>query len=99
MALVINELLTNAIKHSRAPEHDKTVTLTLEVEAESACLRISSGPGSLPEGFDFGAGKGLGTGLGLLDSLMPRPGADLTFQQEGDVVTAELTLRPPVIKR
>ncbi len=96
LALIVNELLFNALKHGAG---DSKVNVTAEIGpgVGSAMLRIDN-HGVLPEGFDFSAGAGCGTGLDLVRSLMPGTGAHLEFDSSAGRVTARLLLYPPVVQ-
>jgi two-component sensor histidine kinase len=96
VALVVNELVTNAAKHTASPAG--VVEMAVARTAGGAVLRIENGPASLPSGFDFGAGRGLGTGLELLRALLPPKGATLSLRGESDRVVAELSLAAPVLE-
>ncbi|WP_085317302.1 PAS domain S-box protein [Derxia lacustris] len=95
LALVLNELGTNAVKHRRpqapvlahfAAEEDRVVvTLTHE--------------GRLPEGFDLARIGRATSGLGLIKSLLPRRGSQLQLFDDGACVVTRLTLSPPAIAR
>ena len=95
VALIINELFTNAVKYAAGSPYE--ITAALDCDAESAWLTITN-PGALPAGFDFTGGNGLGTGLGLIRSLLPRQGAALEMTQEDGHVRARLSLCPPVLQ-
>jgi PAS domain S-box-containing protein len=97
VAMVLNELLTNAVKHLDEPGEQPNVVLSLERDGGRVRIRILNQPARLPPGFNFREGRGLGTGLELIRSLLPRPGAELTFSQSGDCVLTELILKTPVI--
>lgn len=92
MALVINELVTNAFKHGGGGP----VRLVIEGGPRRVAVRVQS-TGRLPEGFDLERGRGLGTGLALVRALLPKPGSRLTIEQDRGSVTARLTLAPPVV--
>lgn len=95
-ALIINELITNAVKHgSAAPT--STVDVKVEVNGVSVRVRVENSFGSLPPAFDFERDIHLGTGLELVKSLLPPVGAKLSFCSQGDGAVAELSLSPPVI--
>ena len=97
VALVVNELVANALKHREGPDPVRPVRLALERTGEGARLTVSAGPARLPQGFDFAARRGLGTGLALAATLLPSRGARLDFLQDGDEVRAVLTLEPPIL--
>jgi PAS domain S-box-containing protein len=101
LALVINELIMNAYKHSRGGAQGKPIEVALDGDPDSGCARITvlNHAGRLPQQFDFDAGAGLGTGLTLVKSLLPMRGAQLRIENHGahSGVRAELALRPPVI--
>ena len=96
IALILNELIVNAVKHS--PNHNR-VTVSLTAHPDSATISISNIFKSLPaDDFDFRTGKGLGTGLELVNALLPHSGADLTIKRCANQINAELVLSPPVIE-
>jgi len=97
VALIINELICNAAKHTAAGGGEPLVKITLTGDEAIACLRILNPSPGLPPGFDFDSGRGLGTGLGLVRSLLPPRGVDLRFVQTGQWLEAELCLQPPAI--
>ncbi|MCP5196960.1 MAG: PAS domain-containing protein [Gammaproteobacteria bacterium] len=97
LALVLNELLTNALKHNAGSRSTHSIRVTLEANVIEQRVVIRNGPAVLPTPFDFATSQGLGTGLELLRALLPPQGAMLTFRQEADAVVAELRLTPPVI--
>ncbi len=99
IALTLNELLTNAIKHGQGGD----VSCTLEaLEGEPGVaspvrLRVRS-VGTLPEGFELGQHRAAVAGLGLVRALLPRRHASFTLQQEGAEVVAQIELRPPSVR-
>lgn len=98
VVLVINELLTNAIKHTTVPH--TTAPVHVSLMADNHCttrIQIRNAPATLPAGFDFASGSCLGTGLELVRGLLPPQGAELTFRQESTAVIVELTLTTPVL--
>ncbi|GAB3345507.1 sensor histidine kinase [Lysobacter tyrosinilyticus] len=92
VAMVLNELIMNAVKHRR--DGTGTVILDARERPREAQIRISN-PGALPLEFDFANGVRLGNGLGLIRSLLPRRGAGIELRQQDDCVIAALTLRAP----
>lgn len=95
VALVLNELLTNALKHSPAGAGSE-VGVHLSVTRARASWQVRNA-GSLPPRFDLAGGQGLGTGLSLVRSMLPAHGARLALSDTAGVVTATLELEPPVI--
>jgi len=97
IALILNELMSNAVKHGRAMDADGGVRVSVSADAGLARVSISN-PGEFPStGFDYATGAGLGTGLNLVKSLMPKRGADLEFVREGNRVSVTLAMRAPAI--
>ncbi len=93
IALTINELLTNAIKHSR--EHgDAAVGCTLHCDDEGVRITISN-PGSLGADFKLARIPGGVSGLGLVRALMPRRCSTLEIEQHGAQVQATVALVAP----
>jgi PAS domain S-box-containing protein len=93
VALTLNELLTNAIKHGPGGE----LRCELASEGESITLRVI-GQGRLPAGFDLAQIRSGVSGLGLVRALLPRRTSTLTLVQEGDTVVAQVQLRPPSVR-
>lgn len=92
IALTLNELLTNAIKHSQeAPIH-----CHLGCEVDRLSIRIVN-PGQLPPGFSLAGVPGSVSGLGLVRALLPRRSAKLSLEQQGLVVVCTMELQPPSI--
>ncbi|WP_169147302.1 sensor histidine kinase [Zoogloea dura] len=91
LAVMLNELLTNALKHGHSAATG-TIRISIAVEGEYYVLRIDN-PGRLPADFDFGQGRGLGSGLQLLAALADPPDIVLdVFQGGPDTVRARLSL-------
>jgi PAS domain S-box-containing protein len=98
VALIINELVTNAVKHSSVGAGDagQRPLVQLTRVGSQGRIRIAN-PGRLAPDFDFDLGSGLGTGLGLVRALMPVPGMSIRFSQSGAHVFVELIIEPPVL--
>jgi len=98
IALTLNELLTNAVKHSAADGGH--VDIDCELFADAAGIQVSiSNPARLADGFDFARIPGGVSGLGLVRALLPRRHATLGIEQQGPRVVATMTLQPPVLAR
>jgi len=96
IALVVNELVFNAVKHS---PHDSVPTVSLSTDGGSAQLHIRNAL-TAAHAFDIDTGAGLGTGLRLVRSLLPEQGARLThaLDEEGFLLT-RLDLMAPVVMK
>jgi PAS domain S-box-containing protein len=94
LALVINELGTNAIKYRGS--RDQGVAVRVMAKAEGVELRIENA-GALKPGFDLGRIASSVSGLGLVKALLPRRGARLAIEQSGGTVLTRLDLSPPAI--
>jgi PAS domain S-box-containing protein len=95
IALTINELLTNAVKHSLAgPVHCEVAG---HAEAGELVVTIRN-PARLREGFDLAQVRGGVSGLGLVRALLPRRSSALTLEQQGDDVVACVALRSPSVR-
>jgi PAS domain S-box-containing protein len=95
LALVMNELGTNAIKHRTSRQDCIVVRVTGRPDGMVFAIE---NPGELPAGFDLGEIAASVSGLGLVKALLPRRGARLTLEQSGAVVVARLQLLPPSIR-
>jgi PAS domain S-box-containing protein len=94
IALSLNELLTNTVKHSAA----ESVRCRASAGADGVEIEMRHG-GRLPPDFDLGRFPGAVSGLGLVRALLPRRCATLTLTQQGDEVVTRVVLRPPGVRR
>jgi PAS domain S-box-containing protein len=94
LALVVNELGTNAIKYRGSREQG--ISVRVGTRPEGVELRIEN-PGQLRAGFDLSRIASSVSGLGLVKALLPRRGAKLAIEQHGGVVVTRLELQPPAI--
>ena len=97
IALTVNELLTNAVKHSIAGQ-GKGVSCTLAC-SDAGVRVIIANRAQLPFGFTLARFPGGVSGLGLVRSLLPRRSASLSIEQQGEDVVATVTLAPPGVTR
>jgi PAS domain S-box-containing protein len=96
IALVLNELILNAVKHSPP---DSAPSVSLSANGSSAQLVIRNAASGVA-GFDFDTGAGLGTGLRLVRSLLPEQGAHLSYERDAqDFMLTRLKLRAPVVTK
>jgi PAS domain S-box-containing protein len=93
VALTLNELLSNAIKHGAGAP----VRCQLHDGGDHVVVTLAN-TGELPDGFDLQKTPGGMFGLGLVRALLPRRSASLTLTQDGDQVVARMTLRPPSVR-
>lgn len=92
IALTVNELLTNAIKHSSQGD----VRCVLHCEPGRVSITITNG-GQLRQGFSLAQVAPGVSGLGLVRALLPRRTATLSLLQVGTQVQACVVLVPPSI--
>ena len=92
IALSLNELLGNALRHS----HGAQVRCQLICDMAGVTVEIVN-PGRLPEGFALQNVKSGVSGLGLVRALLPRRSAILSLEQQGDDVCCRLELIPPSV--
>jgi PAS domain S-box-containing protein len=92
VALTVNELLTNAIKHSV----DGPVRCHMVCGAQDVRVEIANS-GFLREGFELSQVPSGISGLGLVRALLPRKGAGISLHQVGSEVVATLSLAPPAV--
>lgn len=95
IALILNELIMNAVKHGPT-QGGIAIAMSWNEEHGSAHISIANS-GSLPAGFEFGAGKGTGTGLELVRSLLPPEGGKLSYASSNGEVRVTLELSVPSI--
>lgn len=97
IALVINELLINAIKHSKGYSQSEVIHVNLSTDESSAKIGIRNF-GSLSEKeFSFKDNRGLGMGLKLVKSLLPVSGVVVNVSMLENEVVANMELIPPAI--
>jgi len=97
IALIVNELLFNAVKHTDTGQADQAIHIQLQGSEHEMCFSIYSVHGQLPQDFDFTEGCGIGTGLTLVKSLLPPAGAYLSIVNANGGVRTELKLTSPVL--
>jgi PAS domain S-box-containing protein len=97
IALTLNELLTNAVKHS-ADTPEAPVTCALACADDDVTIVVGNA-GTLPEGFNLARIPGGVSGLGLVRALLPRRSAALSLEVQGGRVLASVVLRRPGVVR
>jgi PAS domain S-box-containing protein len=96
VAVALNELVFNALKHQPAQAGRKRATVRLSESRGAAEICISN-RGKLPKSFDFAGGRSVGYGLGLVRTLLAPPGGNIAFNGARDKVEVKLTLAPPLL--
>lgn len=95
IALVLNELISNALKHG---DNTKAIRITLRYDPLSTTISVTiTNQGRLSNNEDVDTSPIAGTGLQLVASLLPRKGASLTWQQNEGYVSARLMFTSPII--
>ncbi len=103
IALVLNELLTNAIKHGRKADESEggpgeiRCALAVAPDEPAAVVLQVVGRSRLPEGFELARHRSAVAGLGLVRALLPRRASTFTLEQQGDEVVARIVLRAPAV--
>ena len=89
IALILNELVTNACKHRSACH---PILVNLSGSATGVAVTVANH-------FEGNGGRtaGQGSGLRLIESLLPRKYASLEFRQEDGIFSASLELSPPIV--
>jgi PAS domain S-box-containing protein len=96
VAVAINELVFNAIKHGNKTDTGNGVEVLLREAAGSAEIRIIN-HGELPPQFDLADDRSLGSGLELVKALLSQPGSDLEVDSTGQEVKVVLKLAAPLL--
>ena len=97
IALTLNELLTNAVKHSK---HELTAELSCRLVSSDTGVVVSiTNAGALPPGFSVARIRGGMSGLGLVRALLPRRNASLRVEQHGTLVVTTVALQAPAVVR
>jgi two-component sensor histidine kinase len=93
LAVSVGELLTNAIKHTRA-EPGAAVEVSVACAGGSFDLTIRNHPAGLPEGFRLPEATAPPSGLVLIRTLLPRETTLLELEQHGQEVVTHLHVGP-----
>ena len=100
IALTLNELLTNAIKHSASRQGGDGEAIACVLECSDAGVHVAiSNRARLPSGFSLARIPNGVSGLGLVRALLPRRSARLSIEQSADLVVATVSLTPPGVQR
>jgi two-component sensor histidine kinase len=96
VALILNEVISNAVKHTAAEAGNAPVLVQIKCDPERAQVRVRN-RGRLPDGFDHTCGTRVGTGLGLVRTMVPRDGMCMAYAQDGETVDVQIDLTAPVV--
>ena len=97
VALILNELIMNAVKHSTVAEGGKKVVrLGVTCARKAAQIRIFN-QGKLPIGFNFERRQETGNGLSLVHSLLSTAGASLRITAANGGVETVMDLSQPTV--
>lgn len=96
LALIMNELIFNAVKHSPA-EDNTPITVTIDACSDGVIVRIRNCGTRLPKSLNVMDKTGLGTGLTLVRTLLPKS-ASVNLRMHGDCVETELRAGAPVVE-
>ena len=88
LALIVNELVTNACAHAAAGEGPLKVEVSLRVDRESALLTVADNGQGLPE--RWGAADSEGLGMKLVDGMARTTGAVLSYRSHDQGTTFSL---------
>ncbi|MCC6716125.1 MAG: PAS domain S-box protein, partial [Gammaproteobacteria bacterium] len=99
LALAVNELIVNAVKHSSEPRPGGIAAVEIALsEVPTAATITIRNPGILPPGFEFDYPSGTGVGLGLVHTLLPRNGGvDVALSGDRATVTATVRIGAPAL--
>ncbi len=92
VALVLNELGTNAVKHG-----SDGARVSMTWSAGNVVMFEFENIGALPVGFDYAKVNNHASGIGLIKALVPRRGGSVVYMQQGASVIVRLTLQAPAI--
>ncbi|WP_374591066.1 PAS domain S-box protein [Aquabacterium sp.] len=94
IALCMNELLANAIKHGAPGD------IQCSLACNEAAVRVEiNSPGTLPPDFSLDRFPGGVSGLGLVRALLPRRSAQFSLTQNSNRVLATIDIKPPGVSR
>ncbi|MDP2247899.1 MAG: ATP-binding protein, partial [Nitrosomonadales bacterium] len=92
---VLNELISNAVKHGGG---ENKVEIVIRPELQPHLVKITiTNSGQLPAGFEYPHQLGGGSGLLLISSLMPPNGSSLDWAQKENKVTVSFRLGKPIV--
>lgn len=97
VALIVNELVTNALKHTCGDDPPCRVCVAPAKQAGRAEVLVQNPCDMDDTQLQHALGAGSGTGIQLARALLPREGATLEIRVRGGSVEARLNLSDPVL--
>jgi two-component system, sensor histidine kinase PdtaS len=90
IALVVNELLTNAMKYAFDQTNDGEISLTIVRKEENVCITLADNGKGLPDAFDPAASTGLG--MLIVTALVGQVGGSMSItpQKKGSAFLISL---------
>ncbi len=96
LGLLINEIISNAIKHAKNPNSPLKIRLDLYLEGEYLMLKVQDNGAGLPK--DFDPKKSKSYGMKLVSSIGKQLDADIRFENKnGLLITVSMVF--PLIRR
>lgn len=95
LALLVNELLTNALKYAYIPPAEGGVRVTLKPESDSVMLTVEDRGQGMPPGFDYRKSKSLG--MKIIASLGRQLSAQVAFSDNRPGVKCVVRFMPIVV--
>jgi len=97
IALVLNELIQNAVNHGYPDGEKGVIRVTLDETSDRVSLKVLDDGIPPPAEVDGENGEGFGTGLNLVQALLPSKGASFRLYRKGDWTVAEVELMPRIL--
>ncbi|WP_459745910.1 sensor histidine kinase [Pseudomonas sp. 3A(2025)] len=94
LALLVNELLTNALKYACPPPSEGAVWVTLKAQSDGVVLTVADQGQGMPPGFDYRKSKSLG--MKIIASLGRQLQAQVTFSDNQPGVKCVVRFVPVV---
>lgn len=97
LALVLNELIQNAINHGYPDGEKGIIKVILDEKPDKILLKVLDDGVAPPDHVNGENGEGFGTGLNLVRALLPPKGVSFRLYRDGGWTVAEVGLMPDMI--
>ncbi|MBI3571795.1 MAG: PAS domain-containing protein [Gammaproteobacteria bacterium] len=97
LALVLNELIQNAINHGYPDGEKGVIKVILDEKPDKILLKVLDDGVAPPDRVNGENGEGFGTGLNLVRALLPAKGVSFRLYRGGEWTVAEVGLMPDMI--